>query len=261
MRVRTRPAGHESGAAPDAAKERANRRNSSILRFIRRNTRGVCRRVESGSNQPHVPDRLCSDPEVGQKEGIPRVRRNRCGGPALPAHAAGHEHAVVLPESDPPEPPLPDSVDSPPFRHIRHAACENCSRQRLPLLQGRAGLTRWGKGIDDGRGSAGGSRSGMAGPGRSGGNTDRHRHRHFEIRPPGFKPAGAGGQPGGPDRNRPDVFGGGPGRDIDGDRARAAAPVTAATLRRQAPVRAARLFTPPVGPCPRPYRMRPWSRR
>ncbi len=54
---------------------------------------------------------------------------------------------------------------------------------------------------------------------------------------------------------------GGPGKDIDCDRARAAAPVTAETLRQQAPFAPARIFTPPVGPCPRPYRMRPWSRR
>ena len=59
------------------------------------------------------------------------------------------------------------------------------------------------------------------------------RHDRLASRQPG-----AGGQPGGPDRIRPGAFGGGPGRDIDGDRARAAAPVTAATLRRQAPVRA-----------------------
>ncbi len=48
------------------------------------------------------------------------LRENLCPESAL-------RPSVIL-QTHPFEPPLPDSVDFAPFRHIRYAACEHCFR-------------------------------------------------------------------------------------------------------------------------------------
>ena len=79
-------------------------------------------------------------------------RRGRCrpfDGLTLPAPRPAmsmRQPCLKVTRSPPLEPPLPDSVASPPFRPFWYVAFENCSRQHLPLRQGPAGPARRGRG-------------------------------------------------------------------------------------------------------------------